>query len=470
MSMDLIGINNVIVGLRGPVQKARVHVIHHLSRQAGQLKAKKGSEEQRSKNLRKAERFAGEIRLLREAKKDDLARFALRSKKSLEQVLGNTEDLKSRSYARISNHSAVSRVVDDFRRQHPDWEKHLQALTDRLGRVQNKKSPGVKARKREKQGRKKSRKQDNRNTELTDQSEGVKEEDRIPEQQEEDAIFVSSLKSLIGDRGKEEYSDEADKSVDGGIPDPCEELNTTETAASEGLQGRKATRSQEVFSRRAGTMEIKTLDMDRESSDSADEDESDCDELADDEQMQGVAVVPERKKDSFFLGGESESEDDDDGDDNEDDRKRGAAREGAHRPSGEDSLALAGHGSRKGDEFSHLHARGSTGTVSRARGAGRGRGARRTFERWNEGQEGVKEAAALHPSWAAKRRAQQNLGQSSFQGKRTLLDEGEEAERPKVKDGKARHRDRDKEIHPSWAARKSQNRIADFKGKKTVFD
>ncbi len=66
----------------------------------------------------------------------------------------------------------------------------------------------------------------------------------------------------------------------------------------------------------------------------------------------------------------------------------------------------------------------------------------------------------LHPSWAAKKKAQHQ--DATFQGKRTRLDEEGGGGKAKAKV--------DPKMHPSWAARSEQNKIADFKGKKTLFE
>lgn len=47
--------------MRKCVRQSRIHCINKLSREIKKLKEKKGTEEQKSKNLKKAERFVQEI-------------------------------------------------------------------------------------------------------------------------------------------------------------------------------------------------------------------------------------------------------------------------------------------------------------------------------------------------------------------------------------------------------------------------
>ncbi len=61
-----------------------------MSRQSKMLREKKGTEEQKAKNARKADRFKGEIEVIKEVERDEVARFALRSKKRLDQVRGGS--------------------------------------------------------------------------------------------------------------------------------------------------------------------------------------------------------------------------------------------------------------------------------------------------------------------------------------------------------------------------------------------
>ena len=89
---------------------------------------------QNAKNHRKSQRISKEIEILKGCEKDDLAKFAIASKKSLAKVMDNVDDLKGRALARISAHSAVKNKVAEFRSRYPDWEENIQSLMAKMGR------------------------------------------------------------------------------------------------------------------------------------------------------------------------------------------------------------------------------------------------------------------------------------------------------------------------------------------------
>jgi len=74
MELDFNELNNLLVGLRGPVQRARVHCIHKMTRQIDKLKGKKGNEKQKEQNLKKAQRIGEEVKVLADLSKDEMAR------------------------------------------------------------------------------------------------------------------------------------------------------------------------------------------------------------------------------------------------------------------------------------------------------------------------------------------------------------------------------------------------------------
>ena len=107
------------------------------------------------------------------------------------------------------------------------------------------------------------------------------------------------------------------------------------------------------------------------------------------------------------------------------------------------------------------------------RGRGRGRG-REGFSK--RGAEGAA-AEDLHPSWAAKKAKTDAV--VKFQGKKTVFGETGDSKdlvsRPKDAAGGKRPQTskdlKDKDVHPSWAAKQNQKaKILPFQGKKTVFE
>lgn len=66
---------NQIVEMRKCVRQSRIHSIHKLSREIKKLKEKKGTDEQKIKNLKKAERFVEEIGIMKVSTYSQLMNF-----------------------------------------------------------------------------------------------------------------------------------------------------------------------------------------------------------------------------------------------------------------------------------------------------------------------------------------------------------------------------------------------------------
>ncbi|KAK7499720.1 hypothetical protein BaRGS_00009061 [Batillaria attramentaria] len=97
-STDLVALNNTVVNMRNTVKSAKVQVIHKLTRYIRKLKGKKGSDMEKQKNLRKAERMLEEI-------------FAIKP----------TTSTELRCLARLAEHKQLAKKVTDFRAGHADW-------------------------------------------------------------------------------------------------------------------------------------------------------------------------------------------------------------------------------------------------------------------------------------------------------------------------------------------------------------
>lgn len=54
-----------IVSMRNDVKRSKVHTINNMTRQAKKLRIKNGTEEQKSKNIKKAERLIQEIMVIK---------------------------------------------------------------------------------------------------------------------------------------------------------------------------------------------------------------------------------------------------------------------------------------------------------------------------------------------------------------------------------------------------------------------
>ena len=89
----LIEVNNFLVGMRPKVDRARVQVIHKLTRQSGQLKNKKTNDNDahKDKNSRKAQRLVQEVLILKKMKKQEMAKFALSNTRAFMTDIPNPE-------------------------------------------------------------------------------------------------------------------------------------------------------------------------------------------------------------------------------------------------------------------------------------------------------------------------------------------------------------------------------------------
>ena len=97
-SLGLNELNNVIVGLRPEINKGRVHIINHLTRQSKKLSSRKSkNEKEKEKNERKAKRMTQEVLVLKNLDRNEFGKFALKNTKSLDDVMKQTmEDIELR--------------------------------------------------------------------------------------------------------------------------------------------------------------------------------------------------------------------------------------------------------------------------------------------------------------------------------------------------------------------------------------
>ena len=138
-------VNSTIISLRPCIAQAKVHIIHSLSRQIKNLRSKNCSKEkQKEQNERKAVRYVEEIDTLKKSSKDAISKYILMNKRSFNDVLKKESktqkfDMKVRSFVRVSEHQAVRKILIQFRKDHPDWEKSIQKILATLGKKKKKK-------------------------------------------------------------------------------------------------------------------------------------------------------------------------------------------------------------------------------------------------------------------------------------------------------------------------------------------
>lgn len=112
--------------MRKDVEQARVVVINKLTRNIFKLRTKKGTEEQKAKNEKKAQKFANEILSIKKAKKDEITKFALTNSLTLNEILENkNSDSLTRIMARIANHKKFEDKISAFKNKYPDYAEFL---------------------------------------------------------------------------------------------------------------------------------------------------------------------------------------------------------------------------------------------------------------------------------------------------------------------------------------------------------
>lgn len=132
-------INDEIVRMRKLVKQARVCVIHKLTREAKTLRAKKGTEKQLEKNKKKADKLINEIHFLKKLKNDNITKFGISNKKSLQEILQSKKSkVSTRIMARITEHKLLKNAIIQFRDKYPDYEEHLQSGKNKSAKQNNK--------------------------------------------------------------------------------------------------------------------------------------------------------------------------------------------------------------------------------------------------------------------------------------------------------------------------------------------
>ncbi|OXU29315.1 hypothetical protein TSAR_014724 [Trichomalopsis sarcophagae] len=124
--MSKVQINNEIILLRGSVEQARVQLIAKLARDAFKLRKKKGTEQQKAKNVRKADKIAAEILAIKKVKKDEITKYILSNPLNLDEILKDQKaEPLTRIMARIANHKKFSQKIAEFKSKYPNYAEFL---------------------------------------------------------------------------------------------------------------------------------------------------------------------------------------------------------------------------------------------------------------------------------------------------------------------------------------------------------
>ena len=124
-----------IVGMRKDVKRARLWIINNLNQRAKKLCAKKGNEEETTKNTRKATRFRDEIQVLKHIDINEVSKFALcnqHEEKTLQKDI-DTLETEQRALLRLATHPFIQNQVTKFRETHAVPMDRLVLLIRSLG-------------------------------------------------------------------------------------------------------------------------------------------------------------------------------------------------------------------------------------------------------------------------------------------------------------------------------------------------
>ncbi|XGW22515.1 hypothetical protein V3C99_005052 [Haemonchus contortus] len=126
-------LNNEIVGMRAVINKARMSLVRHLVRKLKRLKsvvAKKPSEVLQ----RKMRRYEEEIHAMKSVARDDVSKFALLNKKSLNELrITGTTPVKERCLWKLACERCVVKAVEEYRTRFPNSEATTAFFLQRLG-------------------------------------------------------------------------------------------------------------------------------------------------------------------------------------------------------------------------------------------------------------------------------------------------------------------------------------------------
>ncbi|EYC28063.1 hypothetical protein Y032_0008g312 [Ancylostoma ceylanicum] len=126
-------LNIEIVHLRPIVQKARRFLSHRLVRKMKGMEARLAKKENNALK-RKVQRYEEEIHSLKTIKKDDVSKFALLNKKSLDELrITDKTPVRERCLYKLACEPPVIKAVQQYRNRYPSWEVTTAYLLQRLG-------------------------------------------------------------------------------------------------------------------------------------------------------------------------------------------------------------------------------------------------------------------------------------------------------------------------------------------------
>lgn len=114
--MDKVQFNQQKVSMRKVVKKAKVRIIHQLTRQIQRLNKKSGSEQQVEKNKRRSARLGAEIEALKKFTIDQITAAAVITTETYEDVCKKPDaSAEERAMARFANYDVIKKKVAEFK-------------------------------------------------------------------------------------------------------------------------------------------------------------------------------------------------------------------------------------------------------------------------------------------------------------------------------------------------------------------
>jgi len=462
--LDKETVNRLIISLRPCLAQAKVHLIHNLSRQVESLKKKKcANEQEKEKNERKFSRFIEEISILKRSKRDVISKWLIVNDKSFDEVtkqeaITQKFNLKVRAFVRAGEHKSVKKVMDSFRSQYPTWNKDVQTLLRNLGKKRKKQDPN-----KVELGIKPVASKVGVSEEIADKKKPSKK-DTI-----EDSSVVASEK-LEEDSLESESESDSDAEIEGDFIDlksPSLEKISFHTNSDPNLE------------KNCGDVLVKVLDLNNIEENTA-------------SKVQPAIKASdafEAKRSSFFKGGESDQEECESDDEVEDtydtaddiiqqrqeDLKvkfKGREKVGSElKQQRKFSKPLKHHEQFNGKSSFKKHNEYQPRNVQN-RNKRYENSTRNSFKQHEDKFEGnhlKNNESNLHPSWAAKKRA--NTSIAKFEGKKIKFGDEQRPKQIGLQDKSDKPIIKSESVHPSWAAKQNlKSTIQAFQGKKVIFD
>ncbi|VDM76086.1 unnamed protein product [Strongylus vulgaris] len=126
-------LNTEIVHLRSVVQKAQKFLIQRLVRKMKRMEAILAKKANNALK-RKIARYEEEIHFLKSIKKDEVSKFALLNKKTLNELnITDRTAVKDRCLFKLACEPPVLKAIESFRSRYPSWEVTTAFLLQRLG-------------------------------------------------------------------------------------------------------------------------------------------------------------------------------------------------------------------------------------------------------------------------------------------------------------------------------------------------